>query len=61
MQYADFHTLCENRRSIRYFDEKPVSQEDVLRLLELARLAPSVENLQPWHFHVVADPDLRGN
>ena len=59
MTYADFKSLCESRRSIRYFDQKPVLKEDVMRLLELARLAPSVENLQPWHFHIIYNHDLR--
>ncbi|MDO8648866.1 MAG: nitroreductase family protein [Candidatus Peregrinibacteria bacterium] len=59
MTYDDFHSLCQHRRSIRYFDEKPVSKEEVLTLLKLARLAPSVENLQPWHFHVIYNPELR--
>jgi nitroreductase len=59
MDYDDFKKLCKNRRSIRYFDEKPVSEEDVLQLLELARLSPSVENLQPWHFHVIFDKKMR--
>ena len=59
MPYDDFQSLCEQRRSIRYFDEKPVLKEQVLKLLELAHLAPSVENLQPWHFHVIWSKDLR--
>jgi len=58
MTYEDFKSLCQNRRSIRYFDDKPVSKEDVMKLLELARLAPSVENLQPWHFHVIFNKNL---
>ncbi len=59
MTYDDFKSLCESRRSIRSFDEKPVTKEEVLQLLEVARLAPSVENLQPWHFHVILNKDLR--
>jgi nitroreductase len=43
---------------MRYFERKAVSKEDVLQLLELARLAPSVENIQPWHFHVVTRKKL---
>lgn len=58
MDYAAFVHLCKNRRSIRYFDQTPIKKEDVLQLLELARLAPSVENLQPWHFHVITNKDL---
>jgi nitroreductase len=59
MTYNDFKSLCETRRSVRYFDDKPVSKEDILKLLELAHLAPSVENLQPWHFHVILNKELR--
>lgn len=58
MTYEDFKSLCKSRRSIRYFDQKPVSKEEVLKLLEIAQLAPSVENLQPWHFHVIFNRDL---
>lgn len=59
MNFQDFQSLCEKRHSIRTFEREPVSQEDIMRLLELARLAPSVENLQPWHFHVITNPELR--
>lgn len=58
MTYADFSKLCSNRRSIRYFDAKPVSKNEILELLELARIAPSVENTQPWHFHVITKKEL---
>jgi nitroreductase len=59
MNYQDFQQLCERRRSVRYFDDAPVKQQDILALLELARLAPSVGNTQPWKFHVVLNKDLR--
>ena len=58
MTFDDFKALCKERRSIRYFDKRPVSDDDILKLLEIARLAPSVENLQPWHFHVVRNPQM---
>ncbi len=59
MNYPDFQQLCEHRRSIRYFSDAPVKQQDILALLELARLAPSVGNAQPWKFHVVLNQNLR--
>ena len=59
MHYDAFKELCEQRRSVRYFDDKPVAKEDILKLLELARLSPSVENTQPWHFHVILNKELR--
>lgn len=58
MQYDDFKSLCQNRRSIHYFDQKPILKEEILKLLDLARIAPSVENLQPWHFHVIFNKKL---
>ncbi|TSC79620.1 MAG: nitroreductase [Candidatus Peregrinibacteria bacterium Gr01-1014_25] len=53
-----FCGLCEKRRSIRYFDTTPVSREDINEVIEAARLAPSVENTQPWRFHVVLHKGL---
>lgn len=59
MTFADFSLLCAERHSVRTFDTKPVAKEDVLRIVELAQLAPSVENLQPWHFHIISEHTLR--
>ena len=43
----------KTRRSIRKYIDKPVEDEIILQLLESARLAPSGDNTQPWHFIVV--------
>ena len=45
------------RRSIRSFQRKPVSDEMVLEMLEAARLAPSASNSQPWRYVVATDPE----
>lgn len=42
-----------SRRSIRAFLSKPVADEQVKELLELAAHAPSGTNTQPWKVHVV--------
>lgn len=42
-----------DRRSIRKYLNKEISQEDILTVLEAARLAPSGSNTQPWRFVVV--------
>ncbi len=47
------------RRSVRFYDSKPVDDEVLLQLLESANRAPSGFNLQPWYFVVVRDDDLR--
>ena len=41
------------RRSVRKYIDKPVENEKITQLLESARLAPSGNNTQPWHFIVV--------
>lgn len=44
------------RRTARRFDpDRPLSESLLIRLLELATLAPSRFNLQPWRFVVVRD------
>lgn len=48
------------RRSVRLFDpEKPVEKEKLESIIEAARLAPSSNNTQPWHFIIVTDSALR--
>lgn len=53
MTLEDFEKLVQNRRSVRYFADKPVSRETILKLIEIAHLSPSVENTQCWQFHVI--------
>lgn len=50
--------LIASRRSIRRWTEEPVPREDLLRMVDAARLAPSDTNAQPWHFTVVTDRAL---
>ncbi len=45
------------RRSIRKFEDKPVSDEDLKDILEASMMAPSAGNAQPWQFVVVTDKD----
>lgn len=55
MDYDNLLGLVQNRRSVRRFRPEPVSPEDVHKVLELARFAPSAANAQPWEFVVVRD------
>ena len=43
------------RRSIRKYEKKPVTDDQVKQLLKAAMYAPSAGNEQPWHFVVVRD------
>ena len=50
--------LQQRRRSIRTFLPRPIPESLVEEMLEVARLAPSGGNEQPWAFGVVRDRDL---
>lgn len=56
-----FLELARTRRSVRRYRPGPVEREKILACLEAARLAPSAENVQPWRFLVVDDPDLKAS
>ncbi len=43
----------EGRHSIRKFKEGVVPQDDIVRIIRAAGLAPSAANRQAWHFVVV--------
>ncbi len=49
----------EKRRSIRRFKTKSLSKQQILKLLEAARLAPSGCNVQPWRFIIIRNAKLR--
>jgi nitroreductase len=55
----DVFKAIKDRRSIRAFTNKPVSDEDVKIILEAARHAPSAGNLQPWEFIIVRDAEIK--
>jgi nitroreductase len=42
-----------NRHSIRSFTDTPVSEEDILTLVDAANKAPSAHNQQSWHFIII--------
>lgn len=58
MKETAFLNLIRGRRSIRRFKNQPVSREDILTCVEAARYAPSAENMQPWRFIVLDNPEL---
>lgn len=49
--------LLKERRSINFFDpDKTVPEEKINEIIEIASLAPSGLNLQPWEVIVINDP-----
>ena len=55
----DFFDVVLTQRATRRFTDDPVDDELVERCLQAATHAPSAENLQPWEFVVVRDPEVR--
>ena len=42
-----------DRRSIRKFTDKPISQEDITDIIQSGIKAPSSKNRQPWKYIVI--------
>ncbi len=53
-------TVIRDRRSVRMFADRPVSDEDIATILHAANQAPSAHNQQSWRF-VVLRGDKRGD
>lgn len=48
-----------NRRSIRKYKDKQVSDEDINQIINSAILAPSGSNTQPWNFIIIKSREVR--
>ena len=55
----EFFDVVDAQRACREFRSDPVPDELVEQILDAAVRAPSAENLQPWVFLVLRDPDQR--
>lgn len=52
-----FDDVLTNRRSIRHFLPKSVSERDVCLVIKAAILSPSPKNRQPWKFSVLTEEE----
>jgi nitroreductase len=52
-----FEEVVEKRRSIRKYKDTPIPKEQIVQILEAARIAPSASHRQPWHFIVVENKE----
>ncbi|MCG8158728.1 nitroreductase family protein [Brenneria goodwinii] len=55
ISYDDFKLLCKQRRSVRWFKEQQVEKEKIISAIEVATMAPSACNRQPFEFIVTTD------
>jgi nitroreductase len=57
----DVLQLIRQRHSVRHYQDRPVEQDKLERLIEAVRLAPSACNTQPWKLILVNDPELKNS
>ena len=55
----ELEKVIRSRESVRDYEDEPVPEEKLERVLEAARLAPSASNRQPWKFVVVKEKSRR--
>lgn len=53
---TDLLSVIQGRRSVLRFKPDPIPEEDLRKILEAGRWAPSYANSQPWKFIVVRNP-----
>ena len=54
-----FFENLSTRRTIRNFSDKPVDREVIENCIKTAGTAPSGANMQPWHFVLISDADIK--
>jgi hypothetical protein len=55
----EFFATMSQRRSVRMFSDRPVSQESIEWCIRTAGAAPSGANKQPWRFVAINDPVIK--
>lgn len=58
VDYTALLELAQRRRSVRWFEQRPVPRELIDKALLVAGLSPSACNRQPFEFRVFDDPKL---
>ena len=55
----EFYQMMKRRRTIRQFSPEPIPREIIEHALLTAGTAPNGANMQPWHFAVIENQDLK--
>lgn len=54
-----FYAEVRRRRTVRDFSDRPVARQVIESCLRAAGTAPNGANMQPWHFVVVSDLEVK--
>lgn len=49
----DFDYVVNSRKTIREYNDIPVSNQEIRSIIEAGMLAPSAKNRQPWRFYIL--------
>ena len=55
----EFYQEIKKRRTVREFSDKPVAMDIIRNCIKAAGTAPNGANLQPWHFVIVTDKEIK--
>ena len=55
----DYYESIKTRRSIRDFTDESIPEEVIATAIRAAGTAPNGANMQPWHFSVVSNPEVK--
>lgn len=58
ISYEEFYKLNKQRRSVRWFLDKPVERSLIDKAILAAIQAPSACNRQPFEYHIIDDKEL---
>ena len=58
VSFEGLKSLCIQRRSVRWYKDQAIDKELIYKAAEIATLAPSACNRQPFSFHTILDKDL---
>lgn len=54
-----FYEEIRRRRSVREYSDRPIPADVIEDCLRAAGTAPSGAHMQPWHFVVIRDPEIK--
>ncbi len=54
----EFLEFLKKRRTIRNYQDKPITKEHIEMILEAGRWTPSASNRQPWEFIVIKNREI---
>ena len=57
----DIYEAIEKRYSVRAYEDRPIEEDKLQRILNAGHLAPSARNRQEWKFVVVRDSAIRNS